>query len=492
MNIPLEIEKFLNGNWGKSLVIKGNPGCGKTTLALEIMEYGLKKNGAIYLSMRQGDQSLYNQFPWLRTEEYKNAIIDSSYELLQRLSGVEKEEMVKSNGNDQKIIASKKFIENIGKGYEPSLSLHYLSKLNINNPEYLRFLYLLKTKYKPGLIVLIDSLEGLSQRWGLSKIDFLDAVLKDLVESSGLNIIIISEQSGFETTMDVVDYLVDGVIKLEKHIENHRVLRILTIEKLRFVESKNKTYSYTLTNGRFSYFDPNLIFEAPNLKVRKEGNKIRLGIPEMDNLINDEIRWFSATLNIGLIPSRYVLPFFAPVIAGYLERGMGAILLPDPNVEIDEIYANVAKYLDDESYTKNLRIGDFSSEVAIKKYAIPLGYESAEVRNRELTKTTVSLMDETKGILFFYKVSSLERILGQIKDISDLSPIMSTARPKNDKILLILDYAQHETNISGIGNYNFELSQEGNIRLFYSNFPFTPYYSLQKDDDGHLFFKVIE
>ena len=66
MNVPPEIIDFINGNWGKSLIIKGSPGSGKTTLALEIMSYAMRKNGAIYFSTRQGDQSLYHQLPFLK------------------------------------------------------------------------------------------------------------------------------------------------------------------------------------------------------------------------------------------------------------------------------------------------------------------------------------------------------------------------------------------------------------------------------------------
>jgi KaiC/GvpD/RAD55 family RecA-like ATPase len=50
-------------------MIKGPPGSGKTTLALQILEKFQEKNKIIYLSTRVGDLSLHRQFRWLKNME---------------------------------------------------------------------------------------------------------------------------------------------------------------------------------------------------------------------------------------------------------------------------------------------------------------------------------------------------------------------------------------------------------------------------------------
>ena len=64
--LPIDLSGFVTAPWGKSLLIKGNPGAGKTTLALEIIEKILSPENTVYLSTRVGDKAIYSQFPWVK------------------------------------------------------------------------------------------------------------------------------------------------------------------------------------------------------------------------------------------------------------------------------------------------------------------------------------------------------------------------------------------------------------------------------------------
>jgi len=123
----------------------------------------------------------------------KNVIIDTSYEFLETL-GSRNEDVIDLPFNAEKINASRKFLGSIREGVEPILSLNNIMKLNVKRKEFYRLVYLLKSKFKPGLVLIIDSIEGIAQRWNVTKIELMDAIQKDLVESSGMNVIIVSEQ----------------------------------------------------------------------------------------------------------------------------------------------------------------------------------------------------------------------------------------------------------------------------------------------------------
>src|SRR5512137_763547 len=71
-NIPEELHSFLSVRGGHSLIIRGNAGTGKTTLALQLMEELVDMDSSFYFSTRISDSVILNQFPWLAGQLYTN------------------------------------------------------------------------------------------------------------------------------------------------------------------------------------------------------------------------------------------------------------------------------------------------------------------------------------------------------------------------------------------------------------------------------------
>jgi len=59
MHIPSEIKEFFSIEEGQTLLIKGLPGTGKTTLALEIINALCEKKNGMYISTRIDIPSAY-------------------------------------------------------------------------------------------------------------------------------------------------------------------------------------------------------------------------------------------------------------------------------------------------------------------------------------------------------------------------------------------------------------------------------------------------
>src|SRR5437867_1972026 len=72
--IPADILQFFRNPGGHSLIVKGSAGTGKTTFALQLTEELGGIATSFYLSTRVSDESLYNQFSWLRERMKKTAL----------------------------------------------------------------------------------------------------------------------------------------------------------------------------------------------------------------------------------------------------------------------------------------------------------------------------------------------------------------------------------------------------------------------------------
>ena len=64
--------EFFNQKYGKSLVVKGKPGSGKTTFALEFTGMVYKENPVHYLSSRFSDDPLKEVFGFIDEVSYRS------------------------------------------------------------------------------------------------------------------------------------------------------------------------------------------------------------------------------------------------------------------------------------------------------------------------------------------------------------------------------------------------------------------------------------
>src|SRR5512136_2981673 len=89
MSIPREIKDFFTVESGQTLLVKGLPGTGKTTLALEIMNSLCREHNGMYISTRIDPRRLYATNPWV--EEFvppRNVINATQTRLLESLKAV--------------------------------------------------------------------------------------------------------------------------------------------------------------------------------------------------------------------------------------------------------------------------------------------------------------------------------------------------------------------------------------------------------------------
>lgn len=233
MHIPSEITSFFEVEEGQTLLVKGLPGTGKTTLAFEIMNSVCKRGNGMYISTRVNPQRIYAMFPWICDIIPTKNVINATQNLL----------------------------------------LNSLKSIDLEGPNYGVVLDFFKTFFDEAEemedpMIVIDSWDAV--------VNYTSHILKDSQHSleqnicefardMGIHLIFVSESADLMP----LDYIVDGVVTLE-HFKMMgppssegrssemmtRYTREILLNKLRGVEICQNQYTCTLHEGRFLYFEP--------------------------------------------------------------------------------------------------------------------------------------------------------------------------------------------------------------------------------------------
>ena len=212
--IPIEIRKFFADEYGKTLLIKGEPGTGKTVFALTLLST-LKGNG-VYLSTRIDPDTLYMIYPWIKEAISADSIIDAT----------QSERLMKK---------------------------HTIKPLKyIDVPDFLKAIYT-KTEKMNNPIVIIDSWDAVASHTGhydQNGREKLEYNLCDFSRETGTAMIFIAEYAEQRS----LDYMVDGVIATESDMYEGRRVRRMIIQKLRGCSIKTPVSLFSLSSGVFKSF----------------------------------------------------------------------------------------------------------------------------------------------------------------------------------------------------------------------------------------------
>jgi len=372
--LPPELEKFLQGH-SATLLIKGAPGTGKTTLALEILKIMSEKGESTYFSTRLSLEKIKNQFPWIKE--------DFSFERL---------------------------------GFE------FLTNARLCTPEF--FITTLgrvirKTK---GCVVL-DSWDAIAKELDPKERLKLEKALVNVADSYKVRLIFVSE----EFTHQPIEYIADGVVTLrhlwvfgrstDKYppLVRRRSAREIELEKLRGVPIHQRTYVFTLYDGRFTCLLP----YRPQIAIRSfkatpdlDDWHISTGIPGLDKTTKGLPRKRFFLLEIGRRVGLRFYPLLFTLIQNTIHSGRGAIMLssflPPPEFRKGIEFPGINKEPEkDEDY-----LGTFKMIFLGKTYE-----ETAVNYTREYER----LRHQHKEVIEFIDLNAIEGKFGLKETISFLS-----------------------------------------------------------------------
>ncbi len=318
-----ELREALSAGAGYSLLIKGEPGTGKTMLAFEMLdEFG--GDNAVYLSARISPPSLYKQFPWLK--------------------------------------------KRIGFSVIDATKLYLSSKAFPRARTFSDILYLKMVQEKKPATLVIDSWEAIASEVKKEEIEMLEAAITDLIRNYAtqyeMNLILISERSG--TTP--LDYIVDGIVELSRITIDYRRAREMVLKKLRGVRIDQHKYGFTLDGGRFRFFAP---FERRKIEkprrvevVPNTPTHISTGCVEINRILGGGLSKGSTHIidygdDLSLLGYQSIV---SHMIINSIQQGNYCVKIPSSGWDERRLRRGILPFVKEEDYMKYFTIFEIRRE----------------------------------------------------------------------------------------------------------------------------------
>ena len=250
--LPVELSAFLLRPPPQALLVRGPPGTGKTTFALALLQSFRGKR--VYVSGRLGRTELAKDFPWLVGPTFGVSVVDAS------------------QSSDRLEVTLRAFADAHEARAEP---VEPDAALALGRPPQAVEAWSRASPQLPTMIVL-DSWDSIVEQQAdrhravgtppPSRAELERAALTQMHSGPVFVVLVVEDRNAGQ-----LEYLVNGVVSLERQSSRDRLERWLVLDKLRGVRIASPTYPFTLEGGRFQC--------ASRLDSRKEA---RLGRADPD------------------------------------------------------------------------------------------------------------------------------------------------------------------------------------------------------------------
>jgi KaiC/GvpD/RAD55 family RecA-like ATPase len=494
--VPPEVVSFLSGKGGRSLIIKGGAGTGKTTFGLELLERLGQPTRSFYLSTRVGDESLYRQFPWLKTTEMRSRILDAAKLFLDTIQATGKSRPADlPEGEQKKIKAGKEVLGSFGQERGPPTRVdrtHLTALLKRSPmPEVENVYNRVERALPEKSLLVIDSLEGVTHKYGLEMEEFVMALQKDLVEASSTDVVMILEKP----EAGGIEYLVDGLISIQREELDERRVRHLRLEKLRATNIGRARYAVTLDGGRFEALgvqnQPNGHAAASAWTATADPDRYySTGIPDFDKLLGGGLRRgsfnaFEVDVNVG-VDDYYML--FTPTFLNFLGQGRGMIAVLAAGESPEKLRESLVKYVPTHHFDTRVRIPDYTISETEEPYILPMArFGREEAMRAMVTAEKAAAGPDRKPFIEYMAFDTFESLMGdQVAIRMYFSGVSRTKHVGNLGIGLLKPGLLVSSEILNMMDTYFRIINIDNAPCIYGIRPRTTIHAISPDPDKGL------
>ena len=379
---------------GRSVLIRGDPGTGKTSLVLNLLEFHSKNDfKSIYMSTRLSAKTLKSHQPWIE-------VVQGKYGTVPRLDADQ------IGFQDSRRMDGVRAISGLRQ---------YLEQ--IQNP-----------------FVVLDSWEGLffeSHPLGVEEIS-------KLVEDYEARFVVVTERR--EQTD--LDYLLDGVVVLRRKFHDEKIVREIELKKLRGVSIQQSRFLFTLDQGRFRYLPP-FGFADYTKDLESVGQPISIvkkdafstGSQGLDSILGGGLSAGSLNLlQLGNdVPSEVRNLILRTIFSNFANNGHSIVYVPfmgSPRGELESMLPNLAKKTIERSIAMLTYDSKEKSGPHLKGDLLP-DFEqiNATIENRRT--------ESGKPVLVVVSLDALEALYGTEPIVRELSRSISMNKSTGNVMLQI-------------------------------------------------------
>jgi KaiC/GvpD/RAD55 family RecA-like ATPase len=411
LGLPLELKQFLGRNAPRSLLVRGAPGTGKSMLVAELLR-SFPGRG-VYVSGRTRRTEVLTDLQALSSDPPENghsiiSVRDGSPVLSQTLQTLE---------------SAAKLVVSSDPGHELRSLLLPLEVLEAWN----------RTSPTEPTLVILDPWDAIVERHigrtsppqnsQPSRGEIERIMIAQMTEGSVFLVVVVEHREGGQ-----LEYLVDGVVTLEKERYEDRLERWLRIDKLRGELITHPSYPFSLAGGRFRCIEPlrgyqlqppTYIEPAP----RRSPTRIWPGSTDYDTYLGPiPVSKLTLIEYDADVPTSVLTMMLDPIIGDVLEHRGRVFYVPPPGVHPAEVWITHSGRLTKELLGNQIRILDLvprGEPTEIEHVMIPLpagGAKGFDPRTPEAIKFLSENPAKESPNLVLEWVSGLKAINSVVPD----------------------------------------------------------------------------
>ncbi|HTP54903.1 MAG TPA: gas vesicle protein GvpD P-loop domain-containing protein [Thermoplasmata archaeon] len=366
LRLPPELVEFNLREPPRSLLIRGEPGAGKSTLGLTVLSAFRGKR--ILITSRVTKSEIEHDYPWLGSGP------EGPVEVIESFAGTTRiDAKARAIRASPELVASTPPDPELEQLWLPDAVMDAFSRIGPGNPG----------------MVLIDSWDALVEQYvgspkpaGASYPDReeIERLLLGLLGRGRAHLVLVVEREG----PTQLDYLVDGVVACEVTSDETRLERWVHIKKMRGVRISHPLYPYTLETGRFLCIAP----MGPEFRTRLQPPQ-PVPDPQPGWLWPGSMEFAAhfGRLQLGRssilevpsdVPVEAVRLLVSPIQSQVLAQGGRVLVILPPSLSPADVWETFQTIVSPEQFINSVRI-----------YA-PAGISSADPNAELLEKVMVS------------------------------------------------------------------------------------------------------